>query len=74
MVRAEGHTVDVSRKGCLAVVPEGFRVGQHLRIVNLVTNEVAEAVLTWRGHRTRGGWELGLELRDSPPDFWGLEV
>jgi len=29
--------------------------------------------LVWRGHEGRTGWELGLELRDPSPDFWGLE-
>ncbi len=37
-MRAEGSTVDISAKGCMAVVPQGFSVGQKLRLVNL-TNQ-----------------------------------
>ena len=72
-MRAEGSTVDISAKGCMAVVPQGFTVGQKLRLVNLTNQHSCEAILVWRGHEGRTGWELGLELRDPSPDFWGLE-
>jgi hypothetical protein len=72
-LRAEGYTVDISPKGCLAVVPEGFTVGQKLRLVNLINLISCEAILIWRGHEGRTGWELGLELQEPSPDFWGLE-
>jgi len=70
---AHGWTVDISPKGCMAVVPQGFAVGQKLELVNLVNKSVAKTVLIWRGHEGRSGWELGLELQDSPEDFWGLD-
>jgi hypothetical protein len=73
-LRAEGHTADVSLKGCLAVIPQGFVVGQRLRLVNLTNQNSCEAVLVWRGHEGRKGWELGLELQDAALDFWGLDV
>jgi len=72
-LRAEGCTVDIGTKGCLAVVPQGFGVGQRLRLVNLNNQISCEAVLIWRGHEGRAGWELGLELQDPSPDFWGLD-
>jgi hypothetical protein len=72
-LRAEGYTVDVGAKGCLAVVPQGFDVGQKLRLVNLINQSSCEAVLIWRGHEGRTGWELGLELQEPSPDFWGLD-
>jgi len=72
-LRAEGYTVDISAKGCLAVVPQGFNVGQKLRLVNLTNQISCEAVLVWRGHEGRTGWELGLELQEPSPDFWGLD-
>lgn len=72
-LRAEGYTVDVSPKGCLAVVPQGFTVGQKLRLVNLVNGVSCPAFLIWRGHEGRKGWELGLELVNPPQDFWGLD-
>jgi hypothetical protein len=71
--RAEGYTVDTSTKGCLAVIPQGFPVGQRLLLVNLINKNASEAVLIWRGHEGRAGWELGLELQDASMDFWGVE-
>ena len=72
-LRAEGYTVDISAKGCLAVVPQGFNLGQKLRLVNLTNQISCEAVLVWRGHEGRTGWELGLELQEPSPGFWGLD-
>ena len=72
-LRAEGHTIDISPKGCLAVVPQGFLVGQKLRLINLTNDRFCEALLVWRGHEGRKGWELGLELQEPSPEFWGLD-
>jgi hypothetical protein len=68
-----GYTIDVSPKGCLAIVPQGFAVGQKMRLLNKVTGREADAVLIWRGHEGRKGWELGLELQNPPHEFWGVE-
>jgi PilZ domain len=65
--RAEGYTVDISPKGCLAIFPQGFTVGQKLRLINLTNQHVCDSVLVWRG------WELGLELQKMPAEFWGLD-
>lgn len=73
ILRAEGYTVDIGPRGCLAVVPQGFTVGQRLRLVNLINQISCEAVLVWRGHEGRKGWELGLELQEPSADFWGLD-
>jgi hypothetical protein len=73
-LRAEGFTVDVSAKGCLAIVPQGFAVGQKLRIVNMLNNKISEATLIWRGHEGRQGWELGLELLSPPDGFWAIDL
>jgi PilZ domain len=73
MHQAAGYTVDVSPKGCMAIVPQGFAMGQKLRLVNQVTGLVTDAILIWRGHEGRTGWELGLELKDPPVEFWGVE-
>jgi hypothetical protein len=69
----EGWTIDIGPKGCLAIVPQGFAVGQRLRLVNLVNGNAGDAILIWRGHEGRTGWELGLELQDFREDFWGLD-
>lgn len=71
--QADGYTVDISRKGCFAIVPQGFAVGQKLNIKNRSNQKTAEAVLIWRGHEGRSGWELGLELVQPSEEFWGVE-
>ena len=73
LVRAEGFTKDVSSRGCLAIVPHAFAVGEKLRVINLVNQNSCEAVLIWRGHEGPAGWELGLELQERLPNFWGLD-
>jgi len=72
-LRAEGYTKDIGPKGCLAIIPQAFSLGQKLRLVNLINQISCEAVLVWRGHEGRAGWELGLELQQPSPDFWGLD-
>jgi hypothetical protein len=72
-MRAEGYTVDTSTKGCLAVIPQNFPVGQRLLLVNLLNKNACEAVLIWRGHEGRTGWELGLELQEASMEFWGVD-
>ena len=74
VLRAEGFTVDTSIKGCLAVVPQAIGVGQRVKITNLATKNSCEAVLIWRGHEGRSGWELGLELQGAELDFWGVDL
>lgn len=73
VVRAEGYTKDISSKGCMAIVPQAFKVGQRVRVINLINQCSAEAVLIWRGHEGPAGWELGIELQEAPVDFWGLD-
>ena len=70
---AEGYTVDISPRGCLAIVAQGFPVGQKLLLTNLSSGKAADATLIWRGHEGRQGWELGLELESSATDLWGVE-
>jgi len=69
---AEGYTVDISPKGCLAIAPQGITVGQKLKLRNVSNHEESDATLIWRGHEGRTGWELGLELVHPPVDFWGV--
>lgn len=69
----QGFTVDISPKGCLAVVPQGFAVGQKLKLTNSTNGHSSDATLIWRGHEGRQGWELGLELDSPAHDFWGVD-
>lgn len=73
ILRAEGYTMDIGPKGCLAIVPQRLAVGQKLRLINLLSGAACPALLIWRGHEGSKGWELGLELENAPQDFWGLE-
>jgi len=72
-LRVEGYTLDISPEGCLAIVPQGFVVGQKLKLTNLSNQKEAQALLVWRGHEGHGGWELGLKLENLPVDFWGVD-
>ena len=72
-LRAKAYTVDVSPKGCMAIVEQGLPVGQKLRVMNGMNGKTAEATLMWRGHEGRKGWEFGLQLGESAGDFWGVE-
>src|SRR5260370_38715781 len=71
-LRAEGDTIDIGAKGCLAVVPQGFTVGQRLRLGDLINQIFCGAVLIRRGHGGRTGWVLGLEMREPNPGFLGV--
>lgn len=71
--RADGYTMDISPKGCMAIVAQGFAVGQRVSVVNRVNGKTVDAVLIWRGHEGRSGWELGLELQNPPFDFWEVD-
>lgn len=69
----DAYTVDISEKGCSTVVPQGFCVGQKLRLKNTVNGAEAPANIIWRGHEGRAGWEFGLELEGPDQNFWGVE-
>jgi hypothetical protein len=69
----EACTIDVSPKGCLAIGPQGFTLGQKLRVRNRTNQKESDATLIWRRQEGRKGWELGLELVNPPLDFWGVE-
>jgi hypothetical protein len=72
-MEAKGYTVDISPKGCMAIVEPGLPVGQKVRVVNGISGKVVEGTLIWRGHEGRKGWEVGLELAVADGDFWGIE-
>jgi hypothetical protein len=55
------------------MIPRSFPIGERLLLVNLINGNACEAVLIWRGHESRTGWELGLELQEAPMEFWGVE-
>jgi hypothetical protein len=72
-LRVEGCTMDISPKGCLAIIPKEFPIGKELRLINLISGASCPALIIWRGHEVGKGWELGLELLNPPMDFWDLD-
>jgi len=67
------YTVDVISRGCLAILQKIIPVGQRLLVTNTATKQSAEAGVIWRGHESRSGWEMGLELDAGVGDFWGFD-
>lgn len=72
-LQAPGYTVDISPKGCLAIVEQGLLVGQKLRLINGANGNASGARIIWKGHEGRKGWELGMELDGVDGEFWGVE-
>ena len=64
----------VNGYGCLLVSPREVEPAQRLRLTNLVTREIAEAVVVWKGTQRPDGWDLGIELVAANLDFWGVDL
>src|SRR6266480_4866353 len=75
VVRAEGYTKDVSRKGCLAVMPHPFAVGQKVRVTNLAIASQPECqrrIFDLAG--ARGSGRMGAGNRASRTDGGLLDL
>ena len=72
--RLQAFTRIVGPYGCLVVLSADLLVEQRLRVVNLATEQGYSGVIVWKGHQRTEGWEVGIELTQPPPDFWGLEL
>ena len=68
--RVPAVTVDVSHTGCMAVVPADMRLHQRVSLIHPASGRTAEAEVVWRGHEA---WEVGLELAQPDPSFWGVQ-
>jgi hypothetical protein len=68
--RVNAVTVDVSRTGCMAVVPAELHLHQRVSLIHAGSGRKAEAEVVWRGHEA---WEVGLELAEPDPSFWGVK-
>jgi hypothetical protein len=66
---ANAVTVDVSHSGCMAVVGAPLPLRQRVSIVNPASGRKASALVVWRDHEA---WDVGLELDNPDPSFWGL--
>ncbi len=63
-------TIDVSRTGCLAVVPAELSLHQRVSLIHPESGRTADAKVVWRGHEA---WEVGLELARPDSSFWGVK-
>ena len=72
--REQAFTRVIGPYGCLVIMPKGLSVEQHLRLVNLVTNQANQGKVVWKGGEQTEGCELGIELTQPPMDFWGLDL
>lgn len=68
--RANGVTVDISKSGCLAVVGAGLPLRKRVRLFNPMSGRTADAHVVWRDHEA---WDVGLELVQPDPSFWGVK-
>lgn len=69
-----GFTRVVNSYGCLLVSPREIETQQRVRLTNLATRQLADAVVVWKGSQRPDGWELGVELVGADLDFWGVEI
>lgn len=67
--RANAVTVDVSHSGCMAVVGADLPLHRRVHLIHPESGRKAEAEVVWRDHEA---WDVGLELVEPDPSFWGL--
>jgi hypothetical protein len=72
--RKKVFTCVVGPYGCLLVLPQDLPLEQHVRVVNLASEQTLSGIVVWKGSPRPEGWELGIELEKPPMDFWGLEL
>ena len=72
--REEAFTRIVGSYGCMVVLRADPGDMQSVRVLNNVNDCAATGVIAWRSAARPDGYELGIELKDPPPDFWGLEL
>ena len=68
--RVPAVTIDVSHTGCMAVVPAELHLHQRVSLIHPESGRIADAEVVWRGHEA---WEVGLELANPDPSFWGVK-
>ena len=69
---AQKTRVDVSEDGARLHLQTCLPVGTAVMVENLATSERLLFRVVRVAEHTRGGYEIGLEAPDPPPDFWRL--
>jgi hypothetical protein len=72
--RLEAKTRIVSPYGCLVVLPENLALDQKVEVINMTSKQKCPGSVVWHGKERVEGFEIGIELRTSGIDFWGLEL
>jgi len=68
---ANGITVDVSHSGCMAVVGADLPLHRRVKVVLPEQGRSAHGEVVWRGHEA---WDVGIELAEPDPSFWGVKI
>jgi hypothetical protein len=68
---ANGITVDVSSSGCMAVVGADLPLHRRVKVVLPEHGRAAHGQVVWRGHEA---WDVGIELSEPDPSFWGVKL
>lgn len=69
-----GFTRVVNPYGCLLLSPREIQVRENLRITNLITKQVANGLVVWKGAQRPDGWDIGVELIAADLNFWGVDL
>lgn len=69
--RANGITIDVSHSGCMAVVGADLPLHHKVKVVLPEQGRSAQGEVVWRGHEA---WDIGIELTNPDPSFWGVPI
>lgn len=72
--RLEARTRIVSPYGCLVVLPENLPLDQKVEVINLTSKQKCPGAVVWHGKERVEGFEIGIELKSTGIDFWGLEM
>jgi PilZ domain-containing protein len=65
-------TAVINLNGALILSPLNWPTSSELRIKNPDTELQTLGRVVWGGNLDKTGWyKLGVEFRDSSPDFWG---
>jgi hypothetical protein len=64
----------VNPYGCLLASPREIQMREKLRITNLATKQIANAMVVWKGAQRPDGWDIGVELISADLNFWGIDL
>jgi hypothetical protein len=66
----ETQTLNVNANGALILLSTSVRRGQSLKLLNIVTRDMAECVVAYLGRRQGDRLEVGIDFILPTPNFW----